>query len=82
MEFGEVFLESKSGPELVVESIGVVANDVQAAASGWHFRTKGSDDHMAPGLYSTNNLPHVGSAVLHLSQKMKNCPVMPYVVLV
>ena len=66
MKLREVLHQSKLGSELVVESVGVIPNYVEAAALGRPSGAKRCHDDMASGPYCMRDLAHVRGAVATL----------------
>lgn len=68
--------------EFVVHRVGAISNDVQAAAFFGAFEAEGSDDDVSADFYASHHEFDVFASVFGVGQEMKDCPVMPYIVMV
>jgi hypothetical protein len=66
--------------ELIVQGLGIVADNVKAAAFGWSLRAKRADNYVTSWLYSPGDLADVGNAIACGGKEMEHRPVMPHMV--
>src|SRR5665647_3695829 len=80
MQFGRAFHQLKINPELVVQGIGVITHDIQAAAFERPFRSEGGDDDMTAWFYGSRHLPDIGGPLLRFGEEMEYRAIVPHVV--
>ncbi len=80
MQFFGAFHQTKAYAKLVVEGVGVIANNIEPAAFCGTLWSKCADDYMTTRLDGATNLPNILSTVFSCSKKMKHRTVMPHIV--
>jgi hypothetical protein len=63
-----------------VQRLGIITDDVKAAALGGSLRTECADNDMSPRFYCACNLPNVRGPMTCRGEKVKHRAVMPNVV--
>ncbi len=69
--------EVKSLPELVMKRIRAIAHDIETAAPGGAFGSKGAKDDVPARPHRPGDVPYVSSALLWRCEEVKDCPVVP-----
>ena len=80
MKLGQMLCQFKTWSEFIVKRIWIVANDIQAAARGWGVRAERCDDNVSAWFDRMRDLAHIRGTIVPIRQKMKDRPVVPYVV--
>jgi hypothetical protein len=80
MQFLGVPQQAETYAKLAVQGLGVIANNVQAAALRRPFRPEGADNYMTSGLDRVGYLANICNALFRRCQKVEHCTVVPHIV--
>jgi len=65
MQFLGTLQQVKTHTELLVQGLGVVANNAKTAAFGWTFRPEGADYHVPSGLDRVRHLANISCSFIY-----------------
>lgn len=65
--------------KLLVQRLGIIADNIKTAAFRGALRSKGTDDDVASGLHRVGDLTDIGYTVARRGKKMKDCAVMSHI---
>jgi hypothetical protein len=77
MPFRMAFNEAEGGGELSLQRFGVVAHNMQTAASGRAKRPECAKNEMASGLYRGSGVLNVIHALAWAGEKVKHSAIVP-----
>ena len=80
VQFLLIFDQLEMCTKLIVQGIGVVTHDVEAAAFCGALGPEGANDDASPRVNSQRDLSNIGAALLRTREKVKNRTVVPYVI--
>jgi hypothetical protein len=80
MSLISAFNQLERRAEYFAERSGIVTDDRQAAAPFGTIRSERPDDDVATGTHGSQDPLGIGGPILRISQEMKSCAVVPYVV--
>src|SRR6267378_6990753 len=80
MQFFGALHQTEAHAKLVVQRLGVIANNVKSTTFCGTFRSERADNHVPARPNGTGDVSNISGAVLDRGKKMKHRSVMPHVV--